>query len=129
MLGAWLACPSAKCVAVMGDGSFGFTAGEMETLARMGAPVTLIVLSNGAFGWIKAGQHSGFGGRYFSVDFDRTDHARVAEAYGLGAWRVEDPDDLRPALAAALEAGRPTLVDVACQPLHEAAALVTEWIA
>ena len=113
----------------MGDGSFGFTAGEMETLARVGAPVTLIVFSNATYGWIKAGQASGFGKRYFSVDFDRTDHARVAEAYGLRAWRVKDPDDLRPALAAALEAGGPTLVDVVSQPLHEAAAPVTEWIA
>jgi acetolactate synthase-1/2/3 large subunit len=129
VLGAHVARPSAKCVAVMGDGSFGFTAGEMETLVRTGAPVTLIVFSNSVFGWIKAGQDSGFGKRYFSVDFDRTDHAAVATAYGLKAWRVEDPADLRGALKAALEHGGPTLVDVISQPLHEAEAPVTEWIA
>lgn len=129
VVGAWFARPQAKCVAVMGDGSFGFTAGEMETLVRLGAPVTLIVFSNASFGWIKAGQHAGFGERYYSVDFDRTDHARVAEAFGLKAWRVEDPAELRGALAAALEQGGPTLVDVVSQPLHEAAAPVTEWIA
>ncbi len=129
VLGAHYARPGAKCVAVMGDGSFGFNAGEMETLARTGAPVTLIVFSNSVFGWIKAGQNSGFGQRYFSVDFNRTDHARVAEAFGLKAWRVEDPADLRGALAAALEHGGPTLVDIISQPLHEAAAPVTEWIA
>jgi acetolactate synthase I/II/III large subunit len=113
----------------MGDGSFGFNAGEMETLARVGAPVTLVVLSNAAFGWIKAGQDSGFGKRYYSVDFNRTDHARVAEAFGLKAWRVEDPADLAGAMKAALEHGGPSLVDVVVQPLHEAAAPVTEWIA
>ena len=129
VLGAHYARSSAKCVAVMGDGSFGFNAGEMETLARVGAPVTLIVFSNSVYGWIKAGQHSGFGQRYFSVDFNRTDHARVAEAFGLKAWRVEDPADLRGALKGALEHGGPTLVDVVSQPLHEAAAPVTEWIA
>src|SRR3546814_18972880 len=75
----------------MGDGSFGFNAGEMETLARTGAPVTLVVFSNSVFGWIKAGQDSGFGKRYFSVDFSQTNHARVAEAFGLKAWRVESP--------------------------------------
>src|SRR3546814_4561982 len=64
----------AKCVAVMGDGSFGFNAGEMETLERTGAPVTLVVFSNSVFGWIKAGQDSGFGKRYFSVDFSQTNH-------------------------------------------------------
>ena len=87
------------------------------------------MFSNSAYGWIKAGQASGFGERYFSVDFNRTDHARVAEAYGLRAWRVEDPAALRGALAAALEHGGPSLVDIICQPLHEAAAPVTEWIA
>lgn len=129
VLGAYYARPSAKCVAVMGDGSFGFNAGEMETLARIGAPVTLVVFSNSTYGWIKAGQHSGFGQRFYSVDFSRTDHARVAEAFGLKAWRVEDPADLGGALSAAIEHGGPTLVDVVSQPLHEAAAPVTEWIA
>lgn len=129
VVGAYVARPQAKCVAVMGDGSFGFTAGELETLARLGAPVTLIVFSNATYGWIKAGQHSGFGKRYFSVDFGRTDHARVAEAFGVKAWRVEDPAELRASLAAALEHGGPSLVDVVSQPLHEAAAPVTEWIA
>jgi acetolactate synthase I/II/III large subunit len=129
VLGAYYARPSAKCVAVMGDGSFGFNAGEIETLIRTRAPVTLVVLSNSSFGWIKAGQDSGFGRRYFSVDFNRTDHARVAEAFGIKAWRVEDPADLRGALAAAVEHDGPTLVDVVVQPLHEAAAPVTEWIA
>ena len=129
VVGAHVARPSAKCVAVMGDGSFGFNAGELETIGRLGAPVTMIVLSNGVFGWIKAGQDAGFGRRFYSVDFDRVDHARVAEAFGVKAWRVEDPDDLHPALKAALAHGGPSLVDVTVQPLHEAAAPVTEWIA
>ncbi|MGH6902383.1 MAG: thiamine pyrophosphate-dependent enzyme, partial [Geminicoccaceae bacterium] len=81
------------------------------------------------FGWIKAGQRSGFGARYFSVDFTPGQHARIAEAYGIRAWRVEEPAALRPALAAALEAGVPTLVDVVTQPLHEARAPVSEWVA
>jgi acetolactate synthase-1/2/3 large subunit len=92
-------------------------------------PITFVVLSNASFGWIKAGQKSGFGERYFSVDFDRTDHAKVAEAYGLKVWRVEDPLKLRPALKAAVEHGGPTLVDVIAQPLHEARAPVSEWVA
>lgn len=128
-VGAHFGRPGAKCVSVMGDGSFGFTGGELETVVRHKLPITFVVLTNGAYGWIKAGQKSGFGARYFSVDFDRTDHARVAEAYGLKVWRVEDPLELKPALAAALEYGGPTLVDVVTQPLHEARAPVSEWVA
>lgn len=127
-VGAHYGRPGAKCVSVMGDGSFGFTCGEIETLARLGLPITMVVISNSTYGWIKAGQKSGFDGRYFSVDFTRTDHARVAEAFGIKAWRVKDPADLRPTLARALEADGPTLVDVLTQPLHEARAPVSEWV-
>ena len=128
-MGAAVGRPEAKTVAMMGDGSFGFTAGELETLVRARLPITLIVVSNASFGWIKAGQRSGFGERYYSVDFSRTRHAAVAEAFGVKSWSVETPEALEPALAAALEAGEPTLVDVVCQPLQEAAAPVSEWVA
>jgi acetolactate synthase-1/2/3 large subunit len=128
-VGAQIGRPEAKCVAVMGDGSFGFASGELETIARLGLPITLVVIANGTFGWIKAGQKTGFAGRYFAVDFTPGQHARIAEAYGIKAWRVEDPAELRPALAQALQAGAPTLVDVVTQPLHEAHAPVSEWVA
>lgn len=128
-VGAWYGRPQAKVVSVMGDGSFGFTSGEMETIVRKQIPMTMVVCSNSVFGWIKAGQRSGFEARYFSVDFDRTDHARVAEAFGVKSWRVEDPADLRGALAAAVEHDGPTLVDVLTQPLDQARAPVSEWVA
>lgn len=55
-IGAHYGRPDAKCVAVMGDGSFGFACGELETMVRYQIPVTLIVVSNSVYGWIKAGQ-------------------------------------------------------------------------
>jgi acetolactate synthase-1/2/3 large subunit len=113
----------------MGDGSFGMAVGELETIKRLNIPVTSVVIANGGYGWIKAGQKSGFGERYFSVDFSATDHAAIARAYGLKAWRVEDPDELSSALQAAFECGEPALVDVICQPLQDANAPVSEWIA
>jgi acetolactate synthase-1/2/3 large subunit len=128
-VGAAIGRPGAKCVAAMGDGAFGFTVGELETVMRLKLPITFIVFSNAGYGWIKAGQKTKFHERYFSVDFDRGDHARIAEAYGLKAWRVEDPRELKPALKAAIESAGPTLVDIVAQPLHEARAPVSEWIA
>ena len=53
----------------MGDGSFGFTVGELETAMRLNLPIIFIVISNSVYGWIKAGQKSSFDKRYFSVDF------------------------------------------------------------
>jgi acetolactate synthase I/II/III large subunit len=128
-IGAHFARPKVKTVAVMGDGSFGFTAGELETIVRLRVPVMMVVISNSTYGWIKAGQKTGFDKRYFSVDFSRTDHARVAEAFGVKAFRVEKPADLKPALVAAAEHGGPALVDIITQPLHEARAPVSEWVA
>jgi acetolactate synthase-1/2/3 large subunit len=113
----------------MGDGSFGFTAGELETIVRLRVPLMMVVISNSSYGWIKAGQKTGFEQRYFSVDFTRTDHARVAEAFGVKAFRVAEPENLKPALVAAAEHGGPALVDILTQPLHEARAPVSEWVA
>jgi len=128
-VGAHLARPAVKTVAVMGDGSFGMCAGELETLVRLRLPVTLVVISNSVYGWIKAGQKSGYHERYFAVDFSATDHARVAEAFGVKAWRVTEPDRLAGVLQQALAHDGPTLVDIVCQPLHEARAPVSEWVA
>ncbi len=128
-VGAHYGRPEVKTVAVMGDGSFGMCAGELETLVRYRLPITLVVISNAVYGWIKAGQKTGYGGRYFSVDFGATDHAKVAEAYGVKSWRVEDPRQLADILNQAIATSGPSLVDIVCQPLHEARAPVSEWIA
>ncbi|HXJ52040.1 MAG TPA: thiamine pyrophosphate-binding protein [Burkholderiales bacterium] len=128
-IGAHIGRPAVKTVAVMGDGSFGMCVGELETLVRLKLPVTCVVISNGTYGWIKAGQKSGYGQRYFSVDFGVTDHARVADAFGVKSWKVSDPRDLDAALRQAIAHGGPTLVDIVCQPLHEAKAPVSEWVA
>jgi acetolactate synthase-1/2/3 large subunit len=128
-MGAHIARPKVKTVAVMGDGSFGMCVGELETAVRLRLPITFIVISNAVYGWIKAGQKSGYERRYFSVDFGVTDHAKVAEAFGVKSWRVFDPAKLGPALKEATSLGQPTLVDVVCQPLHEARAPVSEWVA
>ncbi|WP_035183784.1 thiamine pyrophosphate-dependent enzyme, partial [Achromobacter xylosoxidans] len=127
-LGAWVGRPNAKCVSVMGDGSFGFTVGELETIVRHKAPLLMVVFSNSVYGWIKASQKAGYDKRYYSVDFDRTDHARIAEAYGVKAWRVEDPAKLDAAIKAAMEHDGPALIDVVAQPLQDAAAPVSQWM-
>jgi acetolactate synthase-1/2/3 large subunit len=113
----------------MGDGSFGFACGELETAVRYGLPITFVVTSNASYGWIKAGQKSRYAQRYFAVDFAVTDHAAVASAFGVKSWRVTEPDQLSKSLKDAVAHGGPSLVDIVCQPLQEAQAPVSEWIA
>lgn len=127
-VGASYGAPNAKVVAVMGDGSFGFAVGELETVVRKQLPITFIVFSNASYGWIKASQKDGYGKRYFSVDFNRTDHKRVAEAYGLKAWTVSDPAELDAVVKQAMAHDGPTLIDVIAQPLEESAVPVSRWM-
>ena len=127
-IGAAVGKPQSKCVAVMGDGSFGFTVGELETITRYKLPILMIVISNSVYGWIKESQKSGYDERYYSVDFSRTNHAKVAEAYGVRSWSVDDPQKLEAILKAAIECGEPALVDIISQPLQDAAAPVSQWM-
>ena len=108
--------------------SFGLSVGELETLARLDLPVTLIVLNNANYGWIKAGQKA-HGGKYYNVDFSDSDHARIAKAYGIRGRRVESPSELHEALSEALIGEGPALVDVVVQQLQEAQAPVSKWVA
>ena len=127
-VGAWIGRPARKTVAVMGDGSFAFTVGELETVVRLDAPITFIVLANRSFGWIKASQHDGYGARFHNVDFTPTDHAAVAAAYGIMSWRVEDPREVERVLAKAVAHDGPTLVEIVVQELQDSAAPVSRWM-
>ena len=129
VVGAYFARPDAgRIIGMMGDGSFGISVGELETLRRLQLPVTLIVCNNASYGWIKAGQKSR-GAKYFSVDFERANHAAIAEAFGIRGRRVEDPAELREAMTEALYHPGPFLLDIVTQPLEEANAPVSKWIA
>ncbi|MEP2027731.1 MAG: thiamine pyrophosphate-binding protein [Paracoccaceae bacterium] len=127
-LGAWYGRPGSKIVAMMGDGSFGFTCGELETVCRSRANITYIVFSNASFGWIKASQKDDKGARYHNVDFTRVDQAAVAAAYGVKSWTVENPEELEGILKQAMAYDGPTLVDVITQPLEQSNAPVRRWM-
>ena len=117
-----------KVVGIMGDGSFGFSSGELETISRHDIPTTLIVVNNASFGWIKAGQDRSYGSRFYGVDFQATDHAAIAAAYGIRSWRVERAEDLENVLEEALAHDGPTLVDIVTRPLDQTEVPVTAFL-
>lgn len=112
VVGAAMAAPGRRVVAMTGDGSFGMSCGELETISRLNLPVVIIQCSNGTYGWIKQLQHLHHGDRYFGVDFDSVDYAAIARGFGLRATRVTDPADVESALAEALADGGPYFLDV-----------------
>ncbi len=113
-MGAQLAMPDAKVVGLTGDGGFNMVLGELETARRMKLGCTVVVVNNAASGYVKALQHLMYGeGAYQSSDLAETDYAKVAEAMGCHSIRVENPEDIAPALAAAFaETDRPSVIDV-----------------
>ena len=129
-IGAHFARPGAKVVAVMGDGSFGMTVGELETIVRhQRAAHDGRDLQRG----LRLDQGRAEDRASASATSRSTSASPimppVAAAFGVKSWRVEDPAALQATLRAAIAAGGPTLVDVVCQPLQEARAPVSEWIA
>ena len=92
VVGAWYAGGGRRVVGMTGDGSFGMSVGELETITRLGLPIVIIQCSNGTFGWIKELQHLYHDDRYFGVDFNPVDYAAIARGFGFRAAQVTDPE-------------------------------------
>ncbi|MCK4828980.1 thiamine pyrophosphate-binding protein, partial [bacterium] len=112
LVGAFFACPQARLVGLFGDGSFGMSAGELETLGRLGIQAVLIHFNNASFGWIKALQALHSNRKFFSVDFNAGNPASVAEGFGLKAFHIETPADLEEGLDEAFASDGPVFLDV-----------------
>lgn len=128
VVGAWFARPDARPVALFGDGSLGMSAGELETLVRLDVPAVLVHFNNGCFGWIKTLQSLHSRSKFMSVDFTPGDMSRVAAAYGIRSWRVEDPDQLGTALDEAFAHRGPAFLDVVTEPLMSDLPPVYSWL-
>lgn len=127
VVGACYAAPHKRIVGMLGDGSFGMSVGELETISRLGLPMVLIQCSNATYGWIKELQHLYHDRRYYSVDFTDVDYAGIARGFGLDGYHVTDPADLMPALKSALTSGRPSFVNVVTEAQMTETPPVSSW--
>jgi acetolactate synthase I/II/III large subunit len=101
-----------RAVVLTGDGALGYAAGELATVAEQDLPVTVIVLNNRSWGWIRWYRRITFGRGWERDDFADVAFADVATAFGLAGQRVTEPAELGPALRAALTGPGPALLDV-----------------
>ncbi len=114
-IAAQVAYPDRRVVAIEGDAGFGFDGMEVEVAARYRMPITFIVLNN-----------NGIGQGVTDLDPERpvppfallpgARYERVMEAFGGLGFHAERPDELRDALARALAADRPSLINVVIDP-------------
>jgi acetolactate synthase-1/2/3 large subunit len=115
-LGAKLASPDSKVVALVGDGGFGHCWAELETARRMGIAVTVLVLNNGILGYQMHAEDKKFGAHTDACTFAPVDHAAIARACGCAGVRVESADQIDGALDQALRSDVTTLLDIATDP-------------
>jgi acetolactate synthase-1/2/3 large subunit len=114
VMGAALARPKYRAVAVSGDGGLLYHIGELETALRCNIPVVIVVLNNSCLASEYHTEKRLRGGRVVSevLDFSDTDFSAIAKAFGAHGARVNDRKDIKDAVRDALAAKTPALVDV-----------------
>ena len=122
-IGAAIARPDCRVVAVAGDGGAQMTIEELAVAVSEGLPLVFVVVNNGCLGMVRQMQDECFGGRHCAVEFPKAargvrspDFVRLARAYGAAAVRVSDPKKLGAAMERAMRSRRPTLVEVVVEP-------------
>jgi len=128
VVGAHFARPDAKLVGLFGDGSLGMSAGELETISRLNIPAVLIHFNNSSFGWIKALQKLHCNEKFFSVDFNANDPAKVAQGFGLKALSIKTPEELDQGLKVAFKSKSPIFLDVKSEPESDDIPPVYSWM-
>jgi acetolactate synthase-1/2/3 large subunit len=108
-IAAKLVHPERRVLTVNGDGGFLMNAQELETAVRLRTPIVNVLWENNQFGSIVWKQDKKFG-RHFGTDFGNPDFVRLADAFGMPAWRIEAVDDFGPTLRRALDLDVPSLI-------------------
>jgi len=112
-LGAQTADPGRRVLCVVGDGAFGFTMAELDTMARHRLPIVVVIMNNRS--WAASQHFQEIVSGAAQVTGTRLSDARyhdVATALGCHAQHVTRIEELRPALKAAFDSGRPACLNV-----------------
>jgi acetolactate synthase I/II/III large subunit len=112
-IGAALARPGTPVVCMVGDGGLAMTLAELETVARLRLPITIVVFDDAALSLIEIKQKPAQGGPD-AVRFTPVDYAAVARAMGLGGLVVDSVADVEKVLASGWE--HPRLIDARIDP-------------
>ncbi|MDF2836126.1 MAG: acetolactate synthase [Paenibacillus sp.] len=111
-IGAQVGNPGRIVISVNGDGGMQMCAQELAICSIHRIPVKVVVINNGTLGMIKQWQELVYDGRYSHIDLSGSpDFVKLAEAYGIRAWRAGNPSEARSAWSEALLHDGPALVD------------------
>lgn len=109
-IGAKLAKPDKKVVAVVGDGGFLMTGMELETAVRLKLPLVILIWKDKGYGLIEWKQQKKYN-RSSHIRFGDPDFVALAEAFGAKGLRVEKTEDLQGILKEALAEAGPVVIE------------------
>ena len=110
-IGAQVAYPDRKVVALSGDGGFLMTSPDLATAVMYDLPVVTLVMNDNQYTSIERGQLRRFGKR-IGVELVNPDFVQFAESFGAVGLRVEDPNDFKPMFEKALALDKPVVLEV-----------------
>src|SRR6266550_8644 len=109
-MGAALGRPDRETWAITGDGGFQMTSQELMTLVQDGIPVKIALFDNKKLGMIRQWQEIIYAGNYHSAHLQGPDYLKLAEAYGIPAFRAQSPDQVDDAIRSAQAVDGPALI-------------------
>jgi pyruvate dehydrogenase (quinone)/pyruvate decarboxylase len=109
-IAAQLAYPGRQAVAVVGDGGFAMLMAELSTAVANNLPVKIILLKNNSLAEVKFEQEE-IGNPEYGCELPPIDFVAFAKACGADAFRCERPNEVRPAISAALRSPKTALVE------------------
>ncbi|MCX8117212.1 MAG: biosynthetic-type acetolactate synthase large subunit [Desulfobacterota bacterium] len=117
-IGAQIAFPNKLVINISGDGSFQMNSQELATAVQYRLPIKVVILNNGYLGMVRQWQEFFYGKRYASSSLEgiSPDFVKLAEAYGAVGMRVNEPEEVLPALKKALSLPEPVVLDVLVDP-------------
>jgi acetolactate synthase-1/2/3 large subunit len=116
-IGAKLAEPDSVVVTITGDGGVMMNIQELATVNRFRIPLKIILLDNSRLGMVRQWQEFFFERNFSEVDLsDNPDFAKVAEAFGIEAFRVDRRDQVSNGIDRLLAAEGPILMHVIIDP-------------
>jgi acetolactate synthase-1/2/3 large subunit len=115
-IAAKLARPDKQVCLLLGDGAFGFSGMEFDTMVRHGLPVVAVVGNNGIWALEKHPMEFLYGYSVVAELRPATRYDEVVSALGGHGELVERPQDLKPALERAFASGKPACVNVLTDP-------------
>ncbi|HIY18609.1 MAG TPA: biosynthetic-type acetolactate synthase large subunit [Candidatus Blautia avistercoris] len=111
-IGAQIGCPGKQVINIAGDGCFRMNMNEVITAVRNRLPIVQIILNNHVLGMVRQWQNLFYDSRYsHTVLNDVMDFVKVSEGMGAEAIRITKKEEVEPALAKALAADHPVVLD------------------